>query len=130
MDKKIQQIKNDFDKEFPEAKILREQEIRKRSHDVFFDSNIGKMTSYIYLAITPISIFIYWKFFNIKFVFSIFLGITTWIIIVYFLSKILIKILGIKKTLIKINDEEIKKSVQELEEKGISMNNLFFGNFL
>ena len=109
-------IKEKFDKAFPEAKILKEHELRGRARDVFFDSIVGQVFSVISLIIALFSIFAYWRFVGINIVFSIFLGVITWILIIYFFSKILTKLLGINKYLKNINDEEIETLGKNLEK--------------
>lgn len=122
--KKEESVKEKFDKAFPEVKMIRNHELRKISRDIFFDSAFGKIASVIFLIISIISIFVYWKYFEINFLFSIIFGIITWIIGTYILSKILIKVLGISRMVRKINDEEIEASSKKLEETtGVSIDN-------
>lgn len=121
----MKSIKEKFDKKFPEAKTLREMELRRAVWKLFGKSTVGKVASVIYLIISFTSIFIYWKFFRINIFLSIFLGAITWFAITYVFDLILIKLLGIEKILTKMNDEEIKASGEKLEEtlkeKGVSM---------
>lgn len=112
----MESIKEKFDKKFPEAKTLREMELRRAAWNLFGKSTIGKAASVIYLIIAFINIFIYWKFFRINIFLSIFLGAITWFVITYVFDLILIKLSGVDKILTKMNDEEIETSVKKLEE--------------
>lgn len=115
-------MKEKFDKKFPEAKMLREMELKRTSRELFNKSSIGKATTIIYFIVALVSIFVYWKFFEINILLSILFGIITWFVITYIFDKILIKLSGVEKIVRKINDEEIEKSGKDLEEKtGISM---------
>jgi hypothetical protein len=115
-------MKEKFDKAFPEAKMLREHELRKSARDIFFNSTFGKNVSVVFFLIGIFSIFVYWKSFEINFFLSIILGIITCIVATSIFSKIFIKILGIDRMVRKINDEEIEASGKKLEETtGISM---------
>ena len=120
--KTSESVKEKFDKAFPEAKMLREHELKRTAHNLLNKSAIGKASSVIYLIIALCSIFVYWKSFEINIFLSIILGIITWFITTYIFDKILIKILGIERMVRKINDEDIEASGKKLEETtGISM---------
>lgn len=115
-------MKEKFDKAFPEAKMLREHELKRTAHNLLNKSAVGKASSLIYMIVALCSIFVYWKLFEVNFFLSIVFGIITWFIATYIFDKILIKILGIEQMVIKINDEEIEASGKKLEETtGISM---------
>lgn len=119
-------MKEKFDKKFPEAKMLREMELKRTARELFNKSAVGKATSVIYLIVALITIFVYWKFFEINFFLSVLLGIITWFVITYIFDKILMKLLGVEKGVRKVNDEEIEAAGKQLEEtlqqKGKSMN--------
>jgi len=120
----VESVKERFDRKFPEAKMLRAHELKKVAHNLFNKSALGKATSLIYLIIALSSIFVYRRFFDINIFFSILLGIMTWFIVTYVLDKTLIKLSGVERILVKINDEEIETSGKKLEEAGISIDNL------
>jgi uncharacterized membrane protein YciS (DUF1049 family) len=109
----MQSLKEKSDNKFPEAKIVREIEIKRTSHNLFSQSAIGKMTPIIYLLIAVGSIFLYNGCFHLSIIVSIILGIATWFIVTYIFDKVLIKILGIEKAVRKINDDEIEKLEKE-----------------
>jgi len=113
----MESIKEKFDKQFPEAKMLREMELRRTTRELFNKSTVGRATSVIYLVVALISIFVYWKFFEINIFLSIILGIITWFVATYIFDKILIKISGVEKIVRKINDEEIEAVGKDLEKK-------------
>lgn len=117
--------KEKFDKKFPEAKMLREMELKRTSRNFYNRSSIGKATSVIYLIIASVSIFVYWKFFEVNVFLSILYGLITWLVITYIFDKILMKLLGVEKAVSKANDEEIEAAGKQLEEtlqeKGKSM---------
>ncbi len=113
----MESMKEKFDKKFPEAKMLREMELRRTTRELFNKSAVGKATSVIYLIIALVSIFVYWKFFEVNIFLSILFGIITWFVITYIFDKILIKLSGVEKVIRKMNDEEIEKSGKDLEEK-------------
>jgi len=118
----MESMKEKFDKKFPEAKMLREMELRRTSRELFNKSAVGKATSIIYLLIALVSIFVYWKFFEVNIFLSILLGIITWFVVTYIFDKTLIKLSGVEKIVRKINDEEIETSGKNLEKKtGIPM---------
>ena len=118
----MESMKEKFDKKFPEAKMLREIELRRTSRELFNKSAVGKATSIIYLLIALVSIFVYWKFFEVNIFLSILLGIITWFVVTYIFDKTLIKLSGVEKIVRKINDEEIETSGKNLEKKtGIPM---------
>lgn len=118
-------MKEKFDKKFPEAKMLREMELKRTTRELFNKSGVGKATSVVYLIIALGSIFVYWKFFEVNIFLSILLGLVTWFVVTYIFDKILIKLSGVEKIVKKINDEEIeasgKKLEESLKEKGASM---------
>ena len=118
-------MKEKFDKKFPEAKMLREMELRRTSRELFNKSPIGKATTIIYFVVALGSFFVYWKFFEINIFLSILFGIITWFIVTYIFDKILVKLSGVEKIVRKMNDEEIEASGKQLEEtlkeKGASM---------
>ena len=121
----MESMKEKFDKKFPEAKMLREMELRRTSRELFNKSAVGKATSIIYLLIALVSIFVYWKFFEVNIFLSILLGVITWFVVTYIFDKILIKLSGVEKIVKKINDEEIEAAGKDLESKsGISMDKL------
>jgi ABC-type bacteriocin/lantibiotic exporter with double-glycine peptidase domain len=109
----MQSLKEKFDSKFPEAKIVREIEIKRTSHNLFSQSTIGKITPIIYLIIAIGSIFLYNRYFHLSIIISIILGIVTWFVVTYIFDKLLIKILGIEKAVRKINDDEIEKLEKE-----------------
>lgn len=92
-------------------------ELRRTTRELFNKSAVGKATSVIYLIIALVSIFVYWKFFEVNIFLSILFGIITWFVITYIFDKILIKLSGVEKVIRKMNDEEIEKSGKDLEEK-------------
>lgn len=121
----MKSIKEKFDKKFPEAKMLREMELRRTSRNLYNRSSIGKTTSAIYFIVALGSIFVYWKFFEVNIFLSILFGIITWCVITYIFDKILIKILGVEKVVRKANDEEIEIAGKDLEKKsGIPIDKL------
>lgn len=121
----MESMKEKFDKKFPEAKMLREIELKRTARELFNKSAVGKATSVIYLIIALISIFAYWQFFDINIFLSIIFGIITWFVVTYILDKIFIKLSGVEKILTKMNNDEIEASGRKLEEtlkeKGASM---------
>jgi len=121
----MESVKEKLDKKFPEAKMLREMELRRASRELFNKSPVGKAAPVIYLIIALISIFVYWKFFELNIFLLILFGIITWFIATYLFDKILIKLSGVEKSVRKVNDEEIKTAGRKLEEtlkeKGASM---------
>lgn len=121
-------MKEKFDKKFPEAKMLREMELRRTSRELFNRSPVGKATTIIYFVVALGSIFVYWKFFETNIFLSVLYGIITWFAITYIFDKILIKLSGVEKIVRKINDEEIESAGKNLEstlkEKGKSMDDL------
>ena len=118
-------MKEKFDKKFPGAKMLREYELRKTARELFNKSAIGRATSVIYLVVALISIFIYWKFFDINIFLSIIFGIITWFVVTYIFDKALIKLSGVEKIVKKLNDEEIGVAGMDFEDKtGVSMDKL------
>jgi|GEM_PF-1017131 len=121
----MESMKEKFDKKFPEAKMLREMELRRTSRELFNKSPVGKATTVIYFLIALGSIFVYWNFFEVNILLSILYGVITWFVITYVFDKILIKLSGVEKIVRKINDEEIEASGKKLEEtfkeKGASM---------
>lgn len=121
----MESFKEKFDKKFPEAKMLRDYELRKTARNLFNKSAIGRATSVVYLIVALISIFVYWKFFDVNIFLSIIFGIITWFVITYIFDKILTKISGVEKIVRKINDEEVEAAGKDLEKKaGISMDKL------
>ncbi|MAF20095.1 MAG: hypothetical protein CMI55_00235 [Parcubacteria group bacterium] len=118
-------MKEKFDKKFPEAKMLREMELKRTSRNIYNQSSFGKATSVVYLIVALASIFVYWKFFEVNIFFSILYGLITWFVITYIFDKIFIKLFGVEKAVRKANDEEIEASGKQLEEtlkeKGKSM---------
>jgi hypothetical protein len=127
--KNIESFKEKFDKSYPEAKMLREYELKRTARNLFYKSTFGKASSVIYLIIALCSSFVYCKYFNINIFLSIIFGIITWFVIVYILDKILIKFSGVEQILTKMNDEGIESSGKKLEvalkEKGASIDDLF-----
>ncbi len=121
----MESTKEKFDKKFPEAKMIREMELRRTSRELFNKSSVGKAITVIYLLIALGSIFVYWKFFEVNIFLSILYGLIIWFVITYIFDKILIKLLGVEKIVKKINDEEIEAVGKDLESKtGISMDKL------
>lgn len=121
----MESMKEKFDQKFPEAKMLREMELKRTSRKLFNKSPVGKTTSVIYLIIALGSIFVYWKFFEVNIFLSIPYGIITWFVVTFIFDKILIKLSGVEKIVRKINDEEIESAGKDLESKtGISMDKL------
>ena len=118
-------MKEKFDKKFPEAKMLREMELKRTSRNLYNQSSFGKATSLIYLVVALASIFVYWKFFEVNIFLSVFYGLITWFVVTYIFDKIFIKLFGVEKAVRKANDEEIETSGKQLEktlgEKGKSM---------
>lgn len=121
----MESMKEKFDKKFPEAKMLREMELKRTTRELFNKSSIGKATTIIYFVVAVGSIFVYWKFLEVNIFLSILYGIITWFAITYILDKILIKLSGVEKMVKKLNDEEIEEAGKQLEEtlkeKGKSM---------
>jgi len=121
-------MKEKFDKKFPEAKMLREMELKRASRNLYNQSSFGKATSVVYLIVALASIFVYWKFFDANIFLSILYGLITWFVITYIFDKLFIKLFGVEKAVRKANDEEIEASGKQLEEtlkeKGKSMDNL------
>lgn len=121
----MESMKEKFDKKFPEAKMLREMELKRTSRELFNKSSAGKATTIIYFIVAIGSIFVYWKFFEVNIFLSILYGIITWFIVTYIFDKILIKLSGVENIVRKMNDEEIESSARQLEEtlkeKGKSM---------
>ena len=62
----MESMKEKFDKKFPEAKKLREVELKRTSRELFNKSSIGKTTTIIYFFVALISIFVYWRFFGVN----------------------------------------------------------------
>ncbi len=124
----MESMKEKFDKKFPEAKMLREMELKRTTRELFNKSSVGKATTIIYFLVAIVSIFVYWKFFEINFFLSFVYGIITWFVITYIFDKIFIKLFGIEKVVRKANDEEIEAAGKQLEEtlkeKGKSMDDL------
>jgi len=121
----MESMKEKFDKKFPEAKMLREMELKRTSRNIYNQSSFGKATSVVYLIVALGSIFVYWKFFEVNIFLSILYGLITWFVITYIFDKIFIKLFGVEKAVKKANDEEIEASGKKLEEtlsdKGHSM---------
>lgn len=121
-------MKEKFDKKFPEAKMLREMELKRTTRELFNKSSVGKTTTIIYFIVAIVSIFVYWKFFEVNIFLSILYGVITWFVITYIFDKILIKLSGVEAIVKKLNDEEIesagKKLEETLKEKGHSMDEL------
>ncbi len=119
-------MKEKFDKKFPEAKMLREIELKRASRNLYNQSSFGKASIVIYLVVALVSIFIYWKFFEVNIFLSILYGLITWFGVTYIFDKIFIKLFGVEKAVRKANDEEIeatgKKLEETLKERGKSMN--------
>jgi len=124
----MESMKEKFDEKFPEAKMLREMELRRTTRELFNKSSVGKVTTIIYFVIAIISIFVYWKFFEINIFLSFVYGVITWFVVTYIFDKILIKLSGVERMVNKFNDEEIeaagKKLEETLKEKGKSMDDL------
>ncbi len=118
-------MKEKFDKKFPEAKMLREMELKRTSRNLYNQSSFGKATSVVYFTVAIASIFVYWKFFAVNIFLSILYGLVTWFVITYVFDKIFIKLFGVEKAVRKVNDEEIEAAGKQLEktlkEKGKSM---------
>ncbi len=104
----MESIKEKFDKKFPEAKMLREMELKRTTRELFNKSSIGKATTIIYFLVAIVSIFVYWKFFEINIFLSILFGVITWFVVTYIFDKILIKLSGVEAMVKKLNDEEIE----------------------
>jgi len=121
----MESMKEKFDKKFPEAKMLREMELRRTTRELFNKSSVGKATTIIYFIIALGSIFVYWKFFGVNIFLSILYGIITWFVVTYIFDKILVTLSGVEHMVRKMNDEEIESSGRQLEEtlkeKGKSM---------
>ena len=121
----MESMKEKFDKKFPEAKILREIELKRTSRELFNKSAVGKAMSIIYLVIALISTFVCWKFFGVNIFLSIIFGIITWFVVTYIFDRILIKLSGVEKMIKKLNDEEIEAAGRDLKNKtGISIDKL------
>lgn len=122
----MESMKEKFDKKFPEAKMLREIELKRASRNLYNQSSFGKASIVIYLVVALVSIFIYWKFFEVNIFLSILYGLITWFGVTYIFDKIFIKLFGVEKAVRKANDEEIeatgKKLEETLKERGKSMN--------
>jgi len=121
-------MKEKFDKKFPEAKMLREMELKRTTRELFNKSPVGRATTIIYFIVAIVSIFVYWKFFEVNILLSILFGIITWFVVTYIFDKILIKLSGVEKIVRKLNDEEIEAAGKQLEEtlktKGKTMDDL------
>ena len=121
----MESMKEKFDKKFPEAKMLREMELKRTSRNIYNQSSFGKVTPVVYLIVALGSIFVYWKFFEVNIFLSILYGLITWFVVTYIFDKIFIKLFGVEKAVKKANDEEIEASGKKLEEtlneKGHSM---------
>lgn len=113
----MESMKEKFDKKFPEAKVVREIELRRTIRELFNKSAVGKAMSIIYLIIALVSVFVYWKFFEVNILLSILYGIITWFVVTYIFDKILIKLSGVEKIVRKMNDEQIEASGRKLEER-------------
>lgn len=124
----MESMKEKFDKKFPEAKMLREMELKRTTRELFNKSSVGKATTIIYFIVAIVSIFVYWKFFEVNIFLSILYGVITWFVVTYVFDKILIKLSGVEGMVNKFNDEEIeaagKKLEETLKEKGKSMDDL------
>jgi len=81
-------------------------ELRRTSRGLSNKSAVGRAMSVIYLVVALISIFIYWKFFDVNIFLSIVFGIITWFVITYVFDKIIIKISVVENIVRKINDEK------------------------
>ena len=118
-------MKEKFDKKFPEAKMLREMELKRTSREFFNRSSVGKATTIIYFIVAIGSIFVYWRFFEVNIFLSILYGLITWFVITYIFDKILFKLSGVERIVSQLNDEELEESAKKLEEtlkeKGKSM---------
>ncbi|KKW35954.1 MAG: hypothetical protein UY83_C0002G0111 [Candidatus Adlerbacteria bacterium GW2011_GWA1_54_10] len=112
----MESMKEKFDTNFPEAKMLREMELKRTSRNLYNQSSFGKATSVIYLIVAIASIFVYWKFFEVNIFLSILYGLITWFVITYIFDKIFIKIFGVEKAVRKANDEEIESAGKQLEQ--------------
>lgn len=121
-------MKEKFDKKFPEAKMLREMELKRTTRELFNKSPVGKATTIIYFIVAIVSIFVYWRFFEVNIFLSLIYGIITWFVITYIFDKVLIKTSGVETMVKKLNDEEIEDAGKQLEEtlkaKGKSMDDL------
>src|SRR3989338_4424566 len=106
----MESMKEKFDTNFPEAKMLREMELKRTSRNLYNQSSFGKATSVIYLIVAIASIFVYWKFFEVNIFLSILYGLITWFVITYIFDRIFIKLSGVEKIVRKINDEEIESA--------------------
>lgn len=113
----MESMKEKFDKKFPEAKMLREMELKRTSHSLYNQSSFGKATSVVYLIVAIASIFVYWKFFEANIFLSILYGLITWFVVTYIFDKIFIKLFGVEKVVRKASDEEIENAGKQLEEK-------------
>ena len=102
----MESMKEKFDKKFPEAKMLREMELKRTSRNIYNQSSFGKATSVVYLIVALGSIFVYWKFFEVNIFLSFLYGIITWFVITYIFDKILIKLSGVEEVVKKINDNK------------------------
>ena len=112
----MESMKEKFDTNFPEAKMLREMELKRTSRNLYNQSSFGKATSVIYLIVAIASIFVYWKFFEVNIFLSILYGLITWFVITYIFDKIFIKIFCVEKAVRKANDEEIESAGKQLEQ--------------
>jgi uncharacterized membrane protein len=124
----MESMKDKFDQKFPEAKMLREMELKRTSRNLYNQSSFGKATSVIYLIVAIVSIFVYWRFFEVNIFLSILYGLITWFVVTYIFDKIFIKLFGVEKAVRKANDEEIETAGKHLEEtmkeKGKSIDDL------
>src|SRR3989344_1729813 len=112
----MESMKEKFDKKFPEAKMLREMELKRTSRNIYNQSSFGKATSVVYLIVALGSIFVYWKFFEVNIFLSILYGLITWFVVTYIFDKIFIKFFGVEKAVRKANDEEIESAGKQLEQ--------------
>src|SRR3990167_8792444 len=124
----MESMKEKFDTNFPEAKMLREMELKRTSRNLYNQSSFGKATSVVYLFVALASIFVYWKFFEVNIFLSILYGLITWFVITYIFDKFFIKLFGVEKAVRKANNEEIEVAGKQLEEtmkeKGKSIDDL------
>ncbi len=109
----------DIHKEFPTLEFIRERELNKTKHKLLDQSSIGKTSSIIYFFIAISSIFVYWKFYRLGIIFSLFLALITWFVITYIFDKLLIKILGIDRAVNEASKKDIDESLEKLKGHGM-----------
>lgn len=120
----VKKIKDSFDRRYPEAKMVRELEVDRAAHQYFKEKIATKTFSLVYFSFSVFVFFIYWKYLELNIFLSILLGLITFFVGLTLLEILILKALGIKRKLRELNDEEILRSVQNLEKSGVSADDL------